>query len=251
MRNLTAIIVDDEQASRITLLNYLAKYCPEVEVKGQAVNIQEAHQLILSQKPDVVFLDVEMPYGNAFDLLEKFDRLDFEVIFVTAFSKYALEALNLSASNYLLKPVSIDLLVEAVQKAQQQIQDKKSLRTSNILLENLSIEHKQLKKMVLPMLDGFEVVVLKDIVRCEANDNLTDIHLTDGTKRTVCRTLKFYEGVLSDYDFVRVHKSHMININCVKRYQKGKGGAVTLNDGNEVQVSPTRKQDFLMRFGEM
>ena len=99
------------------------------------------------------------------------------------------------------------------------------------------------------MLDGFEVVVLKNIIRCQANDNFTDIYLADGSKRTICRTLKFYESVLQDYDFVRVHKSHIININCVKQYKKGKGGCMKLTDGSTVDVSPTRKQQFLERFG--
>lgn len=248
MDKISAIIVEDEEASRLTLRNYLAKYCPTVELKGEAADINEGYKMIKSQKPQLVFLDVEMPYGNAFDLLEKFDSLDFEVIFVTAFSQYALEALNLSASNYLLKPVNIDQLVEAVDKVQQQIADKQSIQTSNILLENLAIENKQLKKMVLPMLDGFEVVILKDVIRCNANDNLTDIYLANGTKRTVCRTLKFYEDALREYDFVRVHKSHIVNVNCVKQYKKGKGGEIILTDGSSVQVSATRKSEFLRRF---
>lgn len=250
MDKLSAILVEDEEASRITLRNYLQKYCPSVNLVGEAVNIKEGYQLIREKKPQLVFLDVEMPYGNAFDLLEQFDSLDFEVVFVTAFSKYALEALNLSASHYLLKPVNIDQLIEAVDKVSQQIRDKQSVQTSNILLENLAIENKQLKKVVLPMMEGFEVVILKDIVRCEANDNLTDLYLSDGTKRTVCRTLKFYENVLRDYDFIRVHKSHIINVNFVKQYKKGKGGEVVLTDGSEVRISPTRKQEFLERFAQ-
>ncbi|NQY66696.1 MAG: response regulator, partial [Flavobacteriales bacterium] len=164
MTKIKAILVEDEEASRITLRNYLDKYCPNVDLLGEAENINEGYTLIKSIKPQLVFLDVEMPFGNAFDLLEKFDSLDFEVVFVTAFSKYALDALNLSASNYLLKPLSIDQLITAVDKVEKQIADKSSIKTSNILLENLAIENRQLKKMVLPMLDGFEVVVLKDIV---------------------------------------------------------------------------------------
>lgn len=248
MTKLTAILVEDEEASRITLRNYLKKYCPSVELLGEATNVTEGYKLINSKKPDVVFLDIEMPYGNAFDLLEKFNSLDFEIIFVTAFSKYALEALNLSASNYLLKPVNIDELIGAVEKVQKQLTDSKALQTSNILLENLAIENKQLKKMVLPMMEGFEVVTLKEVVWCDADDNLTVIHLSDGTKRTVCRTLKFYEDILNDYDFVRVHKSHIVNINYVKQYKKGKGGEIILTTGRSVNVSLSRKNAFLERF---
>lgn len=248
MNTLTAILVDDEQASRITLKNYLEKYCPSVELLGEAENINEAYRLINRLQPQLVFLDVEMPFGNAFDLLEQFDSLNFEVIFVTAFSKYALEALNLSASNYLLKPLEISALIDAVEKVNETVNEKAQVKTSNILLENLNIENKQLKKMVLPMLDGFEVVILKDIVRCEANDNLSNIYLSDGTKRTVCRTLKFYEDVLKDYDFIRIHKSHLINVNTVKQYKKGKGGEVLLNNGTELPVSASKKEGFLKRF---
>ena len=248
MTKIKAILVEDEEASRITLRNYLDKYCPNVDLLGEAENINEGYTLIKSIKPQLVFLDVEMPFGNAFDLLEKFDSLDFEVVFVTAFSKYALDALNLSASNYLLKPLSIDQLITAVDKVEKQIADKSSIKTSNILLENLAIENRQLKKMVLPMLDGFEVVVLKDIVKCEANANLTDLYFEDGSKRTVCRTLKFYEETLTEYDFIRVHKSHIVNINYVKQYKKGKGGEVILSDGSYVRLSPSRKKAFLDKF---
>ncbi len=248
MSKLRAIIVEDEEASRVTLRNYLHKYCPLVEVIGEAENIQQGHHQITSKRPNLVFLDVEMPFGNAFDLLEKFDSIDFEIIFVTAFSQYALEAINLSASNYLLKPLDIEKLIEAVNKVSDSISQKNQIQTSNILLENLNIENKQLKKVVLPLLDGFEVVILKDIMRCEANDNLTVFHLTDGSKKTVCRTLKFYEDVLKDYDFARIHKSHLININSVKQYKKGKGGTVILNDAKELPVSVLRKESFLEQF---
>jgi two-component system LytT family response regulator len=248
MSNLRAIIVEDEEASRITLRNFLLKYCPSVEIIGEAENIQQGHQQITSKQPNLVFLDVEMPFGNAFDLLEKFESIDFEIVFVTAFSQYALEAINLSASNYLLKPLDIERLMEAVEKVSDRISQKNQIQTSNILLENLNIENKQLKKVVLPLLDGFEVVILKDIVRCEANDNLTVFHLRDGNKKTVCRTLKFYEDVLNDYDFARIHKSHLININSVKQYKKGKGGIVILNDGKELPVSALRKEKFLEQF---
>jgi two-component system, LytTR family, response regulator len=248
MDQITAVIIEDEKASRVTLQNYLTKYCPSVSLVAEAENIKDGHALIKKLQPDLVFLDIEMPFGNAFDLLEKFDSLNFELIFVTAFSKYALEALNLSASNYLLKPLDISQLIKAVEKVERQLSEKNQLNTSNILLENLNIENKQLKKVVLPILDGFEVVVLKDIIRCEANDNLSNIYLQDGTKRTVCRTLKFYEEVLQAYDFVRVHKSHLININYVKQYKKGKGGQVILSNTKEVPVSPSKKANFLAKF---
>ncbi len=250
MITLKTILVEDEEASRLTLRNFLEKYCPQVDIIGEAENIKVAAKLINELDPDLVFLDVEMPFGNAFDLLEQYDNPRFETIFVTAFSSYAIQAINLSASRYLLKPVDIDQLIEAVEVVEEQINNKQSIQTSSILLENLNIENKQLKKMVLPTQDGFEVVLLKDILHCKANDNLTDFHLIDGSKRTICRTLKFYEETLSNYDFVRVHKSHLVNINYVKNYKKGKGGEIILTNETNIPVSSTRKNDFLKSFNQ-
>lgn len=147
------------------LRNYLTKYCPNVELLAEASNVNEALKAISKNKPDLVFLDIEMPYGNTIDLLENFEELPFETIFVTAFSQYALQALNLSMSHYLMKPVDIEELIEAVDKVQQSLADRSQVRNSNILLENLSIENKQLKKMVLSSIEGFEVVVLKDVAK--------------------------------------------------------------------------------------
>ena len=236
------------KASQIALKNFLAKYCNGINIVGTAKNIKEGYSLITQKQPQIVFLDVEMPYGNAFDLLEKFEDISFETIFITAFSQYAVDALNLSACSYLLKPIGIDALVEAVDKAKARIEERAELRFTNILIENLKIENKQSKKIVLPKLDGFEVVVIKDIVRCKANDNLTELYLIDGSKRTVCRTLKHYEKVLTDFDFLRIHKSHMVNVNQIKEYKKGKGGQVTLNDGSVVNVSPSRKDQLIKTF---
>ena len=150
MDKINAIIIEDEESSRIALSNYLGKYCPNVDIVSEASNIKEGYSLIRKHHPDLIFLDVEMPYGNAFDLLEKFDEINFEVIFVTAFSQYAIEAINLSASNYLLKPVNIDQLIDAVEKVGNVLKQKESVKTSSVLLENLSIENKQLKKSSSP-----------------------------------------------------------------------------------------------------
>ncbi len=248
MSKLKCLLIEDEESSRITLRNFLEKYCPKVEIIGEASNIKDGYALITTLNPDLVFLDIEMPYGNAFDLLEKFDKPSFETIFVTAFSSYAIKAINMSASSYLLKPLNIDKLIEAVDTVYEQIQNKETLKKSSILLENLSIENKQLKKIVLPTSDGFEVIVLKEILHCKANDNLTDFFLIDGSKRTICRTLKFYEETLNEYDFVRVHKSHLVNINYVKNYKKGKGGEIILTNEANIPVSSTRKNEFLKHF---
>ena len=243
-----AVIIEDEAASRLTLRNYLRDYCPKVELLAEADNIKTGAEIIKKHEPQLVFLDIEMPFGNAFDLLDQYDSIPFETIFVTAFSNYAIQAINLSSCSYLLKPVDIDELVDAVKKAEESIAQQSNFKTANILLENLSIENKQLKKIVLPTMEGFDVIQLRDIVHCKANDNLTDFYLNSGKKKTVCKTLKFFEEALSDFDFLRVHKSHLININFVESYQKGKVGDIKLSNGFTVPLSIKKKDSFIEKF---
>lgn len=248
---LKAVIIDDEEASRDTLKNYLTKYCPEVEVMDLADSVKTGIKLIEKHQPDILFLDVEMPHGNAFDLLEQVKDPTFETVFVTAFSHYALKALNLSAAYYILKPVEIDELINAVTKIKIQKEQKdknKDAFHTKILIENIQTANKQLQKIVLPMMEGFEVIQVKDVIRCEANDNFTDFSLADGRKLMICRTLKFYEELLEEFDFFRIHKSHLINIQHVKKYLKGKGGQVVMSDSSTVDVSPNKKEDLLKRF---
>lgn len=245
MEKLTAIIVDDEQDSRETLSNYLKKYCPEVSLLSTCENIQAAKTLIVKRQPQLVFLDIEMPRGNAFDLLEQFDELHFEVIFVTAFSQYAIQAFNLSAAHYLLKPVDIEELEKAVEQASTRITHKNQVSHAKILLENIAAFNVHQQKLVLPLMDGFEVVRMSEIIYCEAQDNFTCFHFTNGKKALICRNLKFYEKTLSPFDFCRIHRSYLINLAYVKRYLKGKGGSVILENGTELLVSNNKKAAFL------
>jgi two-component system LytT family response regulator len=248
MQKHTAIIVDDEQDSRETLRYYVSKYCPNITLVGECENIEEAQKTILSRNPAIVFLDIEMPFGNAFDLLERLEQVDFEIIFITAFSQYAVRAFNLSAVHYLLKPVDIDELVSAVEKAEKRILESSQLNHSKILLDNLSALNTQQKKVVLPLMDGFEVVRLGEITFCEAQDNFTYVHFQNGRKSLICRKLKFYDDALSEHGFCRVHRSFLINMEYVKRYIKGKGGTVVMENGTEIQVANGRKSSFLERF---
>jgi len=245
---LKAIIIDDEEASRETLSNYIKKYCSSVEVAGMADSVKTGIIAIKKHNPDVVFLDIEMPYGNGFDLLDEIGDVSFSTIFVTAYSNYAIKALNLSASYYILKPVDIDELIAAVEKVKQERESDNQGFFSKILVENLQNSNKQEHKIVLPQMNGFEVVRVKDVVRIQANDNFSDFHLLNGSKKTICRTLKHYEDLLAEFNFLRVHKSHLINIQYVKQYIKGKGGQVIMIDNSEVEVSQTKKQELLNRF---
>ena len=228
--------------------NYLTKYCPDVEVVGMADSVPTGLEAVRSHKPDLVFLDVEMPYGNAFDLLEQVETIDFSIIFVTAYSHYAIQALNLSASYYLLKPIDIDELVSAVDKVKAERSDPDAMPQTRVLIENIQMLNKQMYKLVLPVIDGFEVVHVKDIIRCQANGNFTWFYLKDDERKLICRTLKYFDDVLSEFDFMRVHKSHLINMQYVKSYKRGRGGQVLMSDGSSVDVSVSKKQDFLNRF---
>lgn len=241
------IIIEDEEASRETLRNYLGKYCPAIEIIAECKNIIEGKSKIKALQPQLIFLDVEMPFGNAFDLLEEVD-INFEIIFVTAYSQYAMKALNYSASYYILKPIDIEDLEKAVEKVQQSIKEKNSSEKhiqTKVLLENIKLTTNKDKKVVLPLLDGFEVVEVGEIIRCSANGNFTDFHLKDGGKKLICRTLKFYEEVLTEVGFMRVHRSHLINLSYLKSYKKGKGGQVTMQDESVVDVSANKKKELL------
>lgn len=247
---LKAIIVDDETASRETLSNYLTKYCPDVEICAMADSVKTGLLEIEKIQPDIVFLDVEMPFGNAFDLLEQVKEINFETVFVTAFSNYALKALNLSAAYYILKPIDIDELVTAVEKIKISKEKKDISIHTKILIENIKTINGQLQKLVLPVLEGFEVVQVKDIIRCQANDNFTDFFFANGKRMLICRTLKFYEQILEEYGFMRVHKSHLINLQFVKKYRKGKTGQIIMIDDSELELSINKKDEFLQKMKE-
>ena len=242
---ITSVIVEDESAAREVLRNYLQKYCPQVEVVGEAQNIKEAVPLLHEKKPQLVFLDVEMPFGNAFDVLEACKDLRFETIFVTAFSEYSLKALNQSAAYYLLKPISIEELIIAVNKVQQQIATQELFNRNQIIVENFREPKPEKQQVILPTMEGFEVVKMEEIVRLRGNGNFTDLHLSNGQKKMACRFLKHFDEILP-LPFLRVHKSHIVNLNFVKKYNKG--GYLTLEDDSEIEVSPTYKEEFLRNF---
>ncbi|MBW2939037.1 LytTR family DNA-binding domain-containing protein [Aureisphaera sp. CAU 1614] len=241
--NLRAIVVEDEETSREILKNYLTKYCPNVEVLGEAANIDQALVLINTHELDLVFLDVEMPYGNAFDLLDKVGDRTFETVFVTAYDHYAIEALNAHASYYLLKPIDIDKLIDAVKYVSE-------IKEQENRLQNMILKPKQTVvagKITIPLQNGFEVLQVEDILYCQADDNYTNIFLKD-KKKLVSKTLKYFEDMLTENGFARVHKSYLVNVNAIIEYKKGKGGSVVLENGKEIMVSPSKKKELLSYF---
>lgn len=241
---LNAIIVEDEETSRAILRNYLTKYCPNVSIVGEASNVEEALVLIRNNDLDVVFLDVEMPYGNAFDLLDKVGHVDFETIFVTAYNHYVIEALNAHASYYLMKPISIDELIKAVDYVTE-IKAKEDALQDQVLVPKTNAVN---GKITIPQQDGFEVLETADIMYCKADDNYTEIYLNNNKKKLVSKTLKYIEESLKDANFARVHKSYLVNVNEVIKYVKGKGGSVVLSNGKEIMVSASRKSELLAYF---
>ncbi|WP_422089249.1 LytR/AlgR family response regulator transcription factor [Tenacibaculum ovolyticum] len=240
---LKAIIIEDEAIGRDILRNYISKYCPNVQLLGEASNIEEGQKLIEENELDLVFLDVEMPYGSGFDLLEKIENQTFETIFVTAYDHYAIEALNNQATYYLLKPISIDELIKGVSLVTE-IKEKES-ELENVVLTPKATS--SLSKITIPQQDGFEVVTVSDILFCKADDNYTEIYFKN-TKKLVSKTLKHFEDLLKENSFARVHKSYLVNVNEVVKYKKGKGGSVILSNGKEVQVSSSKKANLLSYF---
>jgi len=196
----------------------------------------------------LVFLDIEMPFGNAFDLLEKLEDINFEIVFVTAFSQYAIQAFNMSAAHYLLKPLAIEELIQAVDKVKKRQMQAQEFNHTRILLDNISSANATKQKVVLPLMDGFKVARLDTVLYCEADTNFTRFHFKDGSKEMICRNLKYYSEVLEEHGFCRVHRSYLINMDYVKQYIKGKGGTIILENNQQIQVSNTRKQAFLDQF---
>lgn len=241
------IIVDDELIARNVLQEYLKKYCPVIELIGEAQHIKEAVPLIKSLKPQLVFLDVEMPFGNAFDILEACKEEKFETIFVTAYSEYSLKALNLSAAYYILKPIDILELVAAVNKVQVAVLKEDEFNRTQILLQNLKQKPDQ-QQIILPTLHGFDVIKTSSITKLQAKGNFTDVHLTDGSCKMICKFLKHFDDLL-EAPFMRIHRSFIINLNYVKSYSKSAGGYIVLQDGTEVEVSATYKDQLLKTLG--
>lgn len=243
---LKAIIVDDESRSIETLNSILQQFCAdEVIVVGTAASVDEAQQLIKNQQPQIVFLDIEMPHASGFDLLEKFPKPNFEVIFTTGFDRYAVTAIKFSALDYLLKPLNIDDVKEAIAKAKTRIENKNFHQDLEHLINNLRHPRDKNNKIPISVVNGFQFVPVNTIVYCEADDDYTYIHLTDNQKLTVSKNIKEFEDILANYDFFRIHHSYLVNRDYIKKYVKGEGGTILTEQGNELPVSRRRKQEFL------
>lgn len=246
-----AIIVDDEPDGIRTLQKMLESHCPNVDVAATCSNATIAKQQLQETKPDVVFLDIQMPGKSGLELLTELPDKDFEVIFVTAHNEYMLQALQYSAADYLLKPVDEDRLIEAVQRAEKRMQAGKKEWTET-LMHNLSKTGSPAEmRLCLPTLKGFLVVKLDDIIYCEAERSYTIFHLEGKKTVTVSKSLIEYDNLLQDTQFLRIHKSFLVNLHHVKEYQRGEGGTVIMSDNAEIEVSRRKKEFFLGRMKEL
>ncbi|MEM6805605.1 MAG: LytTR family DNA-binding domain-containing protein [Bacteroidota bacterium] len=245
-----AVIVEDEKNSQELLKELIGEYCEGVEVVAIAGNVAEGLAALKEHKPNLLFLDIELPDGDGFQILEKAETLDFDVIFTTAYDQYAMRAFKFAATDYLLKPVDIDELQSAVERVvekQKEEADSDKGEQLSALIANVRNMGKPFKRIVLPTSNGFTVVNPEDIIRCESDRNYTFIFLNDKRRILVSRTIKEYDEMLRDYNFFRIHQSHLINLAYLKNYTRGRGGYVELSDGTTLDVSARRKSEFLKR----
>lgn len=241
------VLIDDEIDSIRILQRLLETYCPEVMIVGKADGVETGIHTIQTAKPDLVLLDIEMTQGNAFDLLNQLQPINFQIIFVTAFDNYAIRAFKYSAIDYLLKPVDIDDLCAAVERVTQKIQGKSFLDQMQVLLHNVETFHLSQQKMAVPTLTGLIFVAIRDITRFEAKGSYTTIYLNNGDQIMATRNIKEYEDLLPAVIFCRVHNSHIINLHKIQKYHKGRGGYVIMEDGSSIEVASRRREEFLRR----
>lgn len=246
---LNAVIIDDERTVRELLRGTLeSEFSELVTIVGEADDVQPAIEIITNTKPDVVFLDIRMRTGTGFDVLEGLQDQDFEVVFVTAYDEYAVEAFKFSAFGYLLKPIKLSDLEIVIKKLWDHIEEQKSAKNKRlkVLVENYAGD--KVEKLVIKNMKGFQVIELKKIVRLQSEANYTHFLMLDGSRYTSSRTIKQYEELLGSHGFFRIHQQHVINLSHVVSYEKGEGGSVILADGNSIPVSRKRKPALMQKF---
>lgn len=237
----TAIVVDDEEKSRITLVTFLEKYCPAIQVVAQADGVAAAVEDFQKHQPEVIFLDIEMNDGTGFDVIERLNGRTFEVIFVTAYNQYALQAFRYSAIDYLLKPINPEELIQAVAK----LSDDGRIDQIEKKLEALLTNRKSIHKIAIPSMDGIRLEEVDNIIYCESDNYYTHIHLKSGETILVSKTLKEYDQMLSDQGFFRIHQKFLVRLSEIKSYSKSDGGYVTLNNGTNLTVSRRKKEELI------
>jgi len=242
-----AILIDDEQHCLDTLNLLLKTFCPQVQIADQCCSSRKGLESIEKHKPNLVFLDIEMPVMNGFEMLGYFTEINFSIIFTTSYDQYAIKAIRFSALDYLLKPIDSEELVDAVKKMQGR-KDLPSAEQFEILLKQANQNGCGFHKIAVPTAEGFELIPADQVVRCEASDNYTQIFTKNGNKITACRSLKEMEEQMEQFScFSRVHHSYLVNLNEIIKYVRGEGGYLVMSDGSTIGVSRSRKE-ALMKF---
>ena len=241
-----AIIIDDEPYCCDILFAMLQTYCPEIEVVSICNNGMDALTAIRQHTPNLIFLDVEMPKMNGFEMLEQIPAINFHLIFTTSYDQYALKAIRFSAIDYLLKPIDREELIKAVQKVKDRIQVPIPQQLE-ILMQKLRQPANPVNKIALPAMEGLQMIPVDTIISCESDDNYSKIQLKNGEKMLVTRSLKEMEEILEQYSFIRVHRSYLVNLNEVEKYIKGEGGYLIMSDGSMVDVSRNKKEQLLKK----
>jgi two-component system LytT family response regulator len=243
---ITAIIVDDEPYSCEGLATLLERYCPDIKLLDACYSGADALKAIKEQTPDLLFLDIEMPGMNGFEMLQRLPAINFSVIFTTSYDQYAIKAIKFSALDYLLKPVDKDDLQAAVKKAMHKSQETLPQQIE-ILLQKLDHPSISVNKIAIPTMEGLQMLFVENIIRCSSDSNYTILFLKNKQKVIASRTLKEIEEMLEDYPFLRVHHSYLVNLNEIEKYIKGDGGYLLMSDGSNIDVSRSRKEALIKK----
>jgi two-component system, LytTR family, response regulator len=244
MEQLKAILVDDELPSLQNLEQKLIEFCPDIHIIASAQKPEDAIQLIEQMHPDVVFLDIEMPRMNGFKMLEEIKEKDFDIVFTTAYNHYAIDAVRISAFDYLVKPIAIKDLQDSVARLLK-AQSKQTPEKLDVLRQNLSDSRSQSDKITISTNEGVEFFEINQIIRIESSSNYSKIFFKDGKNMLVTKLLKDFEEILLPYRFFRIHNSHLINLSYIKKYIRGDGGQVVMQNNEVIDVSRRKKEEFL------
>ena len=239
------IIVEDEIRSRDTLRGLLSRYCKNVEIIAEADGYRSGLAAIKEQQADVVFLDIQMPDGSGFKLLEELDEIKFEIIFTTAFDQFAIKAIKYSALDYLLKPIDPEELVSALKKVENKISKRGVNENIQVLLDNIKSRDANPHKIVLSTFEKIHIIETDNILRCESDNYYTNFFLTDGKQILISKTLKENEAMLGEHNFIRPHKSHLVNVKYIKGFLKNDGGYIEMTDGTHIPVSRRKREKII------
>jgi len=249
MEKITAILIDDEPECLRSLKHDLGVHCPNVEIVASCSSGKDGIKQINSHSPDVIFLDIDMPYINGFDLLEMVPNAEFDVIFTTAHDQYAIKAFKISAADYLLKPIDHDDLKSAVEKVTHLRKNGHRNTQIDFLIQQIKdLESNNVRKIALPTFDGLEFITLDDIVYCQSDGAYSNVFFKDGGKLYISKTLRYLEDALCSFHFFRVHNSFIVNLNYIRKYSKSDGGALIMLNGERIRVSRSKKDELLGLF---